>query len=785
MSSYISVSESIVALRKQASAVADKRQAEQAFADQVYSLVVNRAAPFMTNERRLGFEIVHTNDDNTFMVGIWAVKLDPSDARKLVYIPCFFNGGKISVDSLYDVARKQFRPLTQEWCKHIIQSSTKIEGEPIDRSMTAKFRPNIRFNRIVVGGLNKRASVRSNQEFEQDLQEMFTLYEAPTERLLPKLASQVGGEKIASILMNSAERSVEFAERLARTVDKWADVYSAPTPAAQKQASAPEVPLCSILTRKAPALLAEVEKEKQAKVRQAVATKGFWFEGRRDPDAGPDSDYYTDVYDPTQGRHEFISVSGPGAFEILTSDGSTVKALVGHAIECYDLARKNMSPTEIEASLSNGDQGCSTGYRYSVNTPSKHEHAVVDLDDKRYYRGRNGLWALAGKEDAPADLPSVEEVKSGKTYVLYLPSAGYMTAPIKITEVKEQDGGKLIRYSYGELFVSPTQDAPYGYGTISKAWRAVELKTKERAESSEASCAPCCADDDVEPFYPGGDETMRAVLQFGEPSVKGLKQASVRSVFGDWFQITVDGRESSAGSELDAMVKLAGILGVHPETAQCMLEKAASEGKADYLLLPPEKLAGAMLRIVDTPYWQTTFDSTIMQNVQEDQQFILRTQRQPIYTPPGRVGDHFKRNLNGKNPKGPADMPSNEEMTGVQSCTNKQAAAPDQLLMQGSPEQLAQFASMEDDSVLDHGIVGAMTQISDLSIYLDQYVPNLETSIDYLGRCLFTLRVAPNEWTRLYGKDDVKEAEDRLVTNFRSLGECVLFLLQRTDVPRS
>lgn len=782
MSSPISISQSIANL-KAAASVPDKRQAEQAFAEQVYSLVVNRAAPLMTEQRRLGFEIVHSNDDSTFMVGIWVSRLSQSDPRKLVYIVCFFQGGKVSVDSLYDVSRKQFRPLTQEWCKQIIDNNVKQEGEPVDRALTAKFRPNIRFNRIILGGESKRASVRSDADFVKDLEEMCTLYEPPA-RILPHLAKRVGGEKLANVMLATADNHLEFATRLSKLADVWVkDVFSVDAePVKAASTDEPDVPLLTLLNSSTIQALDTIPGEKQAEVRRAVASKGFWLEGGRDPDAGPDSDYYSDIYDPTQGRMEFVNVSEAGIYDLLMSDGKTEKCLVGHPVTGFwDLCAKDKSPLQVDQSLAENRQRWGS----NADSPTHHHHLAVNLKDKSFYDGRGGLWAIAGGGGKPEELQGLEDMTKGKVYSLYLPSKGYLTTPVQLTDKQEQDGGIMLTLDdCHKLFISPSVHADYGYGCVSKHWRAVEVENlaKDSDDNCNAPCGPCGVSMHIKTFVPGGESTIREVIEFENIELKDIKKASLRCFqeVGDWFELQVDGRTSSRGTEADTMFKLATFLGVHPEAAREVVKRASDDGQFDFILRAPEKLASAMLSIIDTPYWQMTYDSTIMANVQEDQAFVLRTRRQPVFTPAGRIGDHF---VSRGRPRNARDVDPDTLLAAPSR--NKKAAAPDALLAQGSPDQLAQFSAAEDDNVFDHGVVASMTQISDLAVYLDEYVPNLESSLDYLGRCLFTYRVAPQEWSRLFGKDDMKEAEDRLVTTYRTMGECVLFLLQRSDVPNT
>ena len=60
---------------------------EKSFFDSAYQMVQNKVSPFFSKGNfKVGFEIVHKNDDLTKLVGIFIFRVN----KELFYMPCFF-----------------------------------------------------------------------------------------------------------------------------------------------------------------------------------------------------------------------------------------------------------------------------------------------------------------------------------------------------------------------------------------------------------------------------------------------------------------------------------------------------------------------------------------------------------------------------------------------------------------------------------------------------------------------------------------------------------------------
>ena len=62
------------------------------------------------------------------------------------------------------------------------------------------------------------------------------------------------------------------------------------------------------------------------------------------------------------------------------------------------------------------------------------------------------------------------------------------------------------------------------------------------------------------------------------------------------------------------------------------------------------------------------------------------------------------------------------------------------------------------------------------------YIPDFEQALDRLGRILFLFYWKPEDFAKAYGTDDQTSLENKLVSNFRAIGEMTLELLQKAKL---
>ena len=142
-----------------------------------------------------------------------------------------------------------------------------------------------------------------------------------------------------------------------------------------------------------------------------------------------------------------------------------------------------------------------------------------------------------------------------------------------------------------------------------------------------------------------------------------------------------------------------------------------------------------------------------------------------------RVGDGIKLNNPNENAQGSA-------VGGVplKSDTNNAAAGVD--LSTATPEQLYALSQKRGiGNLFEHGVVGSLVKTYDSIALVDKYIPDLEKALDKLGRIVFLLSWKPEDFIKAYGADDQSELENKLLSNFKALGELVIELLLKSTNP--
>jgi hypothetical protein len=83
-------------------------------------------------------------------------------------------------------------------------------------------------------------------------------------------------------------------------------------------------------------------------------------------------------------------------------------------------------------------------------------------------------------------------------------------------------------------------------------------------------------------------------------------------------------------------------------------------------------------------------------------------------------------------------------------------------------------------NLFEHGVVGALVDTYDSMAMVDKYLPAMEQALDHIGRILFLYYWKPEDFAQAYGSDDQSQLENKLLSNFKSFGDLVLELLQKS-----
>ena len=182
-----------------AAAVQSDVDIEKAFLDQAYMHIQNKATPLMKSPYRVGFEVVHKNDTNTRMVGVFVFRINKS----LLMVPTFFLNGNIKgTDPLYRADEKRFNPLTNDWCDYLLHLYNVPEGMGVPQGDRKNYRTSMNLQELVhppsSGGFGmKYASADDKQEIQEAIAEMLKLAaeipEFNQDSILRRFIEDIGG----------------------------------------------------------------------------------------------------------------------------------------------------------------------------------------------------------------------------------------------------------------------------------------------------------------------------------------------------------------------------------------------------------------------------------------------------------------------------------------------------------------------------------------------------------------------------------------------------------------
>jgi mRNA-degrading endonuclease HigB of HigAB toxin-antitoxin module len=93
-----------------------------------------------------------------------------------------------------------------------------------------------------------------------------------------------------------------------------------------------------------------------------------------------------------------------------------------------------------------------------------------------------------------------------------------------------------------------------------------------------------------------------------------------------------------------------------------------------------------------------------------------------------------------------------------------------------NPEMIDQASELQDQGVFDTAAIAMLSGVSALQDAVANYVPNLETALDNLGRVLLTLQMKEPETKEAIGEESYVNLEDNLRSVFKSLGDAILLI---------
>lgn len=791
--------------KKAASSALKETDAEIAFYRASSTVMEDKASPFFTNDYYLGFEIVKTNDAFTKMVGIYVFRVN----KHILYAPVFYVNGQVKgTEFLYNVDEKKFVYLNPDWCNYFIGLYEESgDGTAVDMSLANQGKQDIEMMRIATplyktSSLKKFASELNLSDTDQDDFSSFTsMYDSvfktfveskdvdysPLHKFL-KSAGIDAWNKLAEALKSDKE----FANNVVGLCDESdyipMDVLEEARALQVKKASEASKPKNLLVLHKG------IFNKNAVKTAAEQITKGYSFEDNRD------EDQLNMIYDADPDQNwAGISTNAPSVYDILTTDGSTVRcvAIVGNSdygktpalLVSIDPERKGI----IQYYDINSPEELYNQEDENVKAPGVHDPVVGNF--------RNIL-AIEEKDSdkREEDLTKVlkEKPEVGKIYGIWDPEYSYISdEAFYVGEVKDNaDDPKGYTVK-----VYPIQ----GYDKF-KPWEALVQGTDEIIQVNPSAQYPMY---DLKVFQPSmrwielPTETidlakkMKAEFKINDAFSFKKKDYRIDIIQAEWvpgnwanlyantlvkhssvghgyvnyngdgsYNLNIAGFKFANVNVMGAMALLMGNVNISEETADYIIKHANDSQKRgeDYKFLF-KKFADRIILNPDPDFFEG-FDSDLNIPYEIPETRALMTDETSYAPPAPRYGDMMTPTL--------MEAASNTEGVSRED--------PSDFLQTATPNMLAEFAQRSGQrSVFEHGIVSVLSQVSDAQMYINDFLPSLRDGMDKLARLLFLIIISPQNFVKYYGSDDIKGLENSVLACFRQLSELTLDLVQKTS----
>lgn len=791
--------------KKAASSALKETDAEIAFYRASSTVMEDKASPFFTNDYYLGFEIVKTNDAFTKMVGIYVFRVN----KHILYAPVFYVNGQVKgTEFLYNVDEKKFVYLNPDWCNYFIGLYEESgDGTAVDMSLANQGKQDIEMMRIATplyktSSLKKFASELNLSDTDQDDFSSFTsMYDSvfktfveskdvdysPLHKFL-KSAGIDAWNKLAEALKSDKE----FANNVVGLCDESdyipMDVLEEARTLQVKKASETAKPKNLLVLHKG------IFNKNAVKTAAEQITKGYSFEDNRD------EDQLNMIYDADPDQNwAGISTNAPSVYDILTTDGSTVRcvAIVGNSdygktpalLVSIDPERKGI----IQYYDINSPEELYNQEDENVKAPGVHDPVVGNF--------RNIL-AIEEKDSdkREEDLTKVlkEKPEVGKIYGIWDPEYSYISdEAFYVGEVKDNaDDPKGYTVK-----VYPIQ----GYDKF-KPWEALVQGTDEIIQVNPSAQYPMY---DLKVFQPSirwielPTETidlakkMKAEFKINDAFSFKKKDYRIDIIQAEWvpgnwanlyantlvkhssvghgyvnyngdgsYNLNIAGFKFANVNIMGAMALLMGNVNISEETADYIIKHANDSQKRgeDYKFLF-KKFADRIILNPDPDFFEG-FDSDLNIPYEIPETRALMTDETSYAPPAPRYGDMMTPTL--------MEAASNTEGVSRED--------PSDFLQTATPNMLAEFAQRSGQrSVFEHGIVSVLSQVSDAQMYINDFLPSLRDGMDKLARLLFLIIISPQNFVKYYGSDDIKGLENSVLACFRQLSELTLDLIQKTS----
>lgn len=751
---------------KIASGMMSDDEVEQAFMMQATRFVEDKAKPIHKAPFYLGFEIVYKNDANNKMIGIFAYRIN----KGLFYAPAFFLNGEIKgTDLFYVVKEKMFVPLDDEWVNYYINKYTRSQGTGITNQEASKMRRSVDLRWISLPPYMKTSSVDSDRyeaQLKQDKADFDTISREAKRSLLTidfeKQANTLTGNlkkmlskdrrflsKIASTIKDDAH--YEFLNNIHKCLGdtQWMpDHIEEP----QKKVASVEDKLIVHLGRFNPN-------------NPKIASKQQLFQGISLEDNRKE---VIPVY--IKDKCELNAVTHNGVWDILGDDNRFHKCFVF------------IDDSSWGYSFNETDNNNRLNVRDWTNSRKSCSVHVVDLEDGGDfdYQEESGILRINRKDTSKFN--DFTNIRTAKAY-------GYNLLDEKVKFIRPKD----IEVGKKYLFIDPSADRARfeyvqsinednegylinDYTTISK----VEGASAEK--DSRFDTIPLLGKDtvavEVKPvskkdseMEPGMDYDRYALYNTTWKPTKDrrLERVLARSLGFDFAKLKYDNQkfflEKNAHRSCDhnafsAKITLMNDLKASEADIDGIMKVAKDKGECEFMYK-----AGAQSLVLDpVPAFTTDFDSTVNVPMEYPQSFVVNLREPGKMIPDPRLGDQY-------------------ENSGTAELVNENKPEPEFLKEEVmDANQLAEFAKKTGErSIFEHGVIGSLASTYGAYNLVAEYIPDMRTGLDRVGRLIFLYYWRPEDFAEKYGAEDLTELESLLISSFKRFGDLVLTLINKSD----
>ncbi len=751
---------------KIASGMMSDDEVEQAFMMQATRFVEDKAKPIHKAPFYLGFEIVYKNDANNKMIGIFAYRIN----KGLFYAPAFFLNGEIKgTDLFYVVKEKMFVPLDDEWVNYYINKYTRSQGTGITNQEASKMRRSVDLRWISLPPYMKTSSVDSDRyetQLKQDKADFDTISREAKRSLLTidfeKQANALTGNlkkmlskdrrflsKIASTVKDDAH--YEFLNNIHKCLGdtQWMPDHIEES---QKKVASVEDKLIVHLGRFNPN-------------NPKIASKQQLFQGISLEDNRKE---VIPVY--IKDKCELNAVTHNGVWDILGDDNRFHKCFVF------------IDDPSWGYNFRNTDDNNRLNVRDWTNSRKSCSVHVVDLEDGGDfdYVEESGIVRINRRDTSKFN--DFTNINTAKAY-------GYNLLDEKVKFIKPKDIEIGKKYLFIDPFanrarfeyVQTIDEDNEGY-FINEFLTISKVEGASAAKDSSLDVPPYLGKDtvalEVKPvskkdseMEPGKDyDRYRQYNMTWKPTKdRRLERVLARSLGFDFAKLKYDNQkfflEKNAHRSCDhnafsAKITLMNDLKASEADIDGIMKVAKDKGECEFMYK-----AGAQSLVLDpVPAFTTDFDSTVNVPMEYPQSFVVNLREPGKMIPDPRLGDQY-------------------ENSGTAELVNENKPEPEFLKEEVmDANQLAEFAKKTGErSIFEHGVIGSLASTYGAYNLVAEYIPDMRTGLDRVGRLIFLYYWRPEDFAEKYGAEDLTELESLLISSFKRFGDLVLALINKSD----